>query len=301
MKNKLLQITFWVLLGSCVLYSCKNNAETITNLKKSYNVDSLNSVKQNLETKIDTCIAKNDFDSIYFYSLGFKKACITNDTTWAKKYIDIYNALDTAKKEVKIALLDSIIKNGESKITNLVYEIQLVKAISYLAYENENNTALYVKILEKTLNYKQALDSLGIGYKIFIYHNIGESYTKLNDNKSGLQYLKLYYSNCIKIKEDGKRKTELCKAAITIGNTYRTMRMYDSAEYYCNIATKIEEIEDEKKALSYAELAEVYNDLGNTIKAEETDSLACGHTVCKKCWLEFISQKVNRKLEYISN
>ena len=268
MKNKLLQITFLILIGSYVLCSCKNNAETKPKLFVEINVDSLKIEMQAIESKIDSCIAKNDFDSIYENALAYKNAYAKNDTTWAKKYLDIYNALDTAKKEVKIALLDSIIKTGEAKTTGIVYEIQLVKALSFLAYENETNPSVYVKILERTLKYKEALDSLGFGYKIFIYHNIGESYTKLNDKKSGIQYLKLYYNNCLQIKEERKRKTELCKASISLGNTFRTMHQYDSAEHYCGIATKIEDIDVKTKAMCYAELAEVYHDMGNTINAE---------------------------------
>ena len=264
MKINLLQITFFVFMSLFIANSCKNNIDTNNNIKPKYNADSLKKVSYYFQEKINDCIIKNEIDSVYDFALAYKNATINNDTAWAIKFIDIYTALDTAKKDKRIILLNNII---EKESSDNVFNVQKVKAICNLAYENENDPSSYVKILEKALTFKVALDSLGPDYKNFIYQNIGETYTKLNDNKTGIQYLKLFYNTSFRIKDIDHRNEQLSEAALGIGNTYRNMSEYDSAEYYCTIATQIPNVNRKSKALSNAALAEVYFEIKAISKA----------------------------------
>ena len=265
MKNKLLQITFLVFMGFCFISSCKNNIDTKEIIVPKYNLDSLKKVSELYNEKINDCIANNKIDSLYEFGISYKNATLNNDTAWATKFIDIYTALDTAKKGKRILLLNHIIDKQSSDIN---FNIQKVKAICNLAYENENTPATYVKILENTLQLKTALDTLGPDYKNFIYQNIGETYTKLNDNKTGIQYLKLFYATSLEIKDIKSKNELLSQAAYGLGNTYRNMAAYDSAEHYCLIATQTPTLNSKTKALTYAALAEVYYDMGMPQKAE---------------------------------
>ena len=268
MKNKLLQITIFVLMAFGLALACKNKSYNKKILAPIYNADSLKKVMGLYNLKIDTCIAQKKFDSIYQYALAFKKAANRDDTAWAKKFIDIYAGLDTAKKEIRINLLNAIIDQENPIIDNL-FNVQKVKALCNLAYEKESEPEIYVKILEKTLPYNEALNTLGVDYKNFIYQNLGESYTKLNDNKTGLQYLKLFYKTSLTLADREKRNNQIGEAALDLGNTLRNMQEYDSAIYFCILATQTPDLDKQNEALSNASLAEVYFDIGAISKAEQ--------------------------------
>jgi tetratricopeptide (TPR) repeat protein len=218
-----------------------------------------------IERKIVFLLNQGNGDSLYKAALEYKRISTSagTDTGWATVFTNIYNSLYEKSDTGRFKYLYAIVDEKRLADADTIFELKYVKALGRLAYENENDHPVNAGYLEKIVLRPRAIKTLGPDYEVWVTQNLGEAYTRLNDNVAGLYYLKIFYAKCAFItKEDRDEKsTEAC---FGIGNTLRNMGNYDSALVYAKKALTFKNVSLENSALATGVLAEVYHDMGNS-------------------------------------
>ena len=189
-------------------------------------------------------------------------AAAGQDSLWTHRFIFLYDSLEALNNPQRLFFLQTVADQDSLTAADKNVDIDVFKALCNLAYENEKNLPVYIKFLERASLHSNALNILGVDYKTWLYLNLGEKYTMLNDNISGLQYLNKYFLLANTIVDNNAKQTHLVKSAYSMANTYRNIGQFDSALRYCRIAVSVKSARNAEKAYAHAELAEIYNDMG---------------------------------------
>jgi CHAT domain-containing protein len=202
--------------------------------------------------------------SEYKKILQFNKA----DTAWAILYLKIYDSLELHENNLRDSFLLAIINEERLSRSDTSFAILYLKALANEAYENGNDLAKKIKFLERIISNSNAFTKWDIYYKVWFFQEIGETYIKLNDNATGILYLKKFQEASNQLNDTNAKNDKIAQAYFGLGNAYRNAGNFDSALFYSIKAINIKSYKDETNALSYAALAEIYHDKKDYEKAE---------------------------------
>ncbi|MBK8611390.1 MAG: CHAT domain-containing protein [Chitinophagaceae bacterium] len=225
-----------------------------------------------LEKKINRLLDEGSSIKLYDTALEYKKIArsIGADTAWATLFTTVYFALSERSDSTRLNYLYTITAEENLANSDTLFELKYVKALGLLAYENETDFPLYARYLERIVLHPRAMKALGPLYQIWVTQNLGETYTRLDENIAGIHYLQLFYSTCSLIGDEAQRNEASVNACYGLGNTYRNMGEYDSALLYTKKALAFKQVSTLNFAFATAALAEVYHDLENAAMSAET-------------------------------
>jgi CHAT domain-containing protein len=254
---------FTIYILAILVYGCHNNDKGISMPQEGKNSSQVNQLPD-IEKKIALLLNQGNGDSLYKAALQYKRisASAGTDTAWATLFTNIYNSLYEKSDTGRFKYLYAIVDEKRLADADTIFELKYVKALGRLAYENENDYPVYVGYLEKIILRPRAIKTLGPDYEAWVTQNLGEAYTRLNDNVAGLYYLKIFYAKCAFITKEDRDELST-KACFGIGNTLRNMGNYDSALVYTKKALTFKNISRKTSAFATAALAEVYHDMSN--------------------------------------
>jgi CHAT domain-containing protein len=255
---------FTIYILAILVYGCHNNDKGIRMPQEGKNSSQVNQLPD-IEKTIVLLLNQGNGDSLYKAALEYKRisASAGTDTGWATVFTNIYNSLYEKSDTGRFKYLYAIVDEKRLADADTIFELKYVKALGRLAYENEKDYPVYAGYLEKIILRPRAIKTLGLSYEMWVTQNLGEAYTRLNDNVAGLYYLKIFYSKCALITNEGDRDESSTQACFGIGNTLRNMGNYDSALLYTKKALTFKNVSLENSAFATAALAEVYHDMGN--------------------------------------